>query len=226
MKQIKTETDEMKRAFELYLGMGRNRHHKHVASLVGKSERTVMWWKSVLKWEERVQQYLNTHNNQFPSGEEDIEVIEPEVISPEVVEKELGLSTLDRALMEMHNQDLIDLDEDGEVLPVKSKADYRKLIKKMVDDFTIRFNRGDVRINSVHELEKMIKLDLLLMGEATQRFNVDGRVVNEFDVHITQQLQTSEEGRELLAQLWRVYADQQGEQRRPNILPNGSGQSQ
>lgn len=224
MKQIKTETDEMKRAFELYLGMGRNRHYKHVAPLVGKTERTLQWWKSVLKWEERVQQYLDTHNNQFPSGEENVESVDPEVID---VDKELGLSTLDQALIDMHCGDIIDLDEDGEVLAVKSKNDYRKLIKKMVDDFTVRFNRGDIRINSIYELEKMIKLDLLLMGEATQRLNVDGRVVNELDVHVTQQLQTSEEGRELLAQLWRLYAEQQGEQRRPSIIAgNGSGQSQ
>lgn len=48
---------------------------------------------------------------------------------------------------------------------VQAKADYRSLITDMIAKLRAAFDRGEIPLNSVAEFEKLIKLDLLLMGE-------------------------------------------------------------
>jgi transposase-like protein len=50
---------------------------------------------------------------------------------------------------------------------VNSKADYRALIKKTVDEYKERLRLGRIKISRPQDLESLAKLDLLMMGEAT-----------------------------------------------------------
>lgn len=52
---------------------------------------------------------------------------------------------------------------------VSSKADYRALIKKVVKEFEDRLEAGKIRIAKPEDLSIMAKLDLLMMGEATEK---------------------------------------------------------
>ena len=52
---------------------------------------------------------------------------------------------------------------------VSSKADYRALIKKVVKEFEERLEVGKIRIAKPEDLSIMAKLDLLMMGEATEK---------------------------------------------------------
>jgi hypothetical protein len=63
---------------------------------------------------------------------------------------------------------------------VNEKANYRKIIRAAVGDFVARLKEGQVKIETVAEFEKLVKLDLLLMGENTEKTEVTGAVnVNE-----------------------------------------------
>lgn len=59
---------------------------------------------------------------------------------------------------------------------LNQKADYRKLIKEAIDDWYKKFADGKAGPENVSDLEKLIKLDLLLMGEATDKN--DGQPIN------------------------------------------------
>jgi len=50
---------------------------------------------------------------------------------------------------------------------VNSKADYRALIRQTVDLYKQKLNDGKIIINRPQDLETLVKLDLNLMGEAT-----------------------------------------------------------
>lgn len=52
---------------------------------------------------------------------------------------------------------------------VNSKADYRALIKKVVEEFEQRLKDKKIKISSPGDLTEMAKLDLLMMGESTER---------------------------------------------------------
>jgi len=65
---------------------------------------------------------------------------------------------------------------------VKSKVGYRALIKKVVDQFEERLKAGKIRISKPEDLSIMAKLDMLMMGEATERKDI---VFNLLDVDMT-----------------------------------------
>lgn len=52
---------------------------------------------------------------------------------------------------------------------VNSKADYRALIRKVVKEFEQKLKDKKIRISSPGDLTEMAKLDLLMMGESTER---------------------------------------------------------
>ena len=52
---------------------------------------------------------------------------------------------------------------------VNSKADYRALIKKVVIEFEKRLKDGKIKISKPEDLSIMAKLDMLMMGEATEK---------------------------------------------------------
>ncbi len=49
-----------------------------------------------------------------------------------------------------------------------TKADYRKIIKAGIAKWISNFKAGKINPTSVSDLEKLVKLDLLLMGENTE----------------------------------------------------------
>jgi len=52
---------------------------------------------------------------------------------------------------------------------VNSKADYRALIRKVVKEFEQKLKDKKIIISKPGDLAEMAKLDLLMMGEATER---------------------------------------------------------
>ena len=52
---------------------------------------------------------------------------------------------------------------------VYSKADYRALAKEVVDKFKEQLKVGNIKILKPQDIIEMIKLDLLMMGEPTDR---------------------------------------------------------
>ena len=52
---------------------------------------------------------------------------------------------------------------------VNSKADYRALIKKVVKEFEQKLKDKKIIISKPGDLAEMAKLDLLMMGEATEK---------------------------------------------------------
>ena len=61
---------------------------------------------------------------------------------------------------------------------VNSKADYRTLINKVVKKFEEKLKAGKIRIDKPEDLSIMAKLDLLMMGEATEKKDVTYRLLD------------------------------------------------
>lgn len=51
---------------------------------------------------------------------------------------------------------------------VAEKARYRKIVKLAIAKFVESLQKGEVKTDSILDLERLIKLDLTLMGEATE----------------------------------------------------------
>lgn len=61
------------------------------------------------------------------------------------------------------------------------KADYRKIVKAGIGLWVQKFKKGEIEIRTTRDLETLMKLDLLLMGEDTSREGVNANVsVNEW----------------------------------------------
>lgn len=66
---------------------------------------------------------------------------------------------------------------------VSSKADYRALIKKVVKEFEERLKAGKIRISKPEDLSIMAKLDLLMMGEATEKEKQEITIISAVPEH-------------------------------------------
>ena len=56
------------------------------------------------------------------------------------------------------------------------RADYRKIIKATIADYIKKLKTGEVSVGTVTDFERLVKLDLLLMGEATEKSSSDVKV--------------------------------------------------
>ena len=61
---------------------------------------------------------------------------------------------------------------------VNSKADYRTLINKVVKEFEKKLTAGKIRIDKPEDLSIMAKLDLLMMGEATEKQDLTYKLID------------------------------------------------
>lgn len=52
---------------------------------------------------------------------------------------------------------------------VASKTSYRIMISNLMKQVSRKIARGELAIRNIQDYERMVKLDLLLMGEATER---------------------------------------------------------
>jgi hypothetical protein len=53
-----------------------------------------------------------------------------------------------------------------------AKIKYQGIVRGAVNDFVERFKKKEIEVKSVADLERLIKMDLLLMGSATERIEV------------------------------------------------------
>jgi hypothetical protein len=67
---------------------------------------------------------------------------------------------------DMENAKRLQKATDDTVVAVKAR--YRKIVQTAIGDFVKRMKEGEVKVISIMDLERLIKLDLLLMGEATE----------------------------------------------------------
>lgn len=84
---------------------------------------------------------------------------------------------------------------------VDEKAKYRTIIGAAMQDFVERVRKKELVVDSVLDFERLVKLDLLLMGEPTERNEEKGEIKHEHS--LIHQLETDEESRELFKQLYR-----------------------
>ena len=65
------------------------------------------------------------------------------------------------------------LEEKTNTTIVNEKANYRKIIKASIATFVERLKNKEVDVTTIADLERLIKLDLLLMGEATEQSKIE-----------------------------------------------------
>lgn len=90
-----------------------------------------------------------------------------------------------------------------------TKHEYRSVLGSLVRDFVDRFRLGDVQIRNIADFEKIVKLDLLLMGEATSRNDNVG--TQEHTVKVEHIIENNPLARDLIATMWRDYTN-------PNLM--------
>lgn len=61
------------------------------------------------------------------------------------------------------------------------KVTYRKVLNNLLAVFSKDFKEGKIKIKSIQDLERVIKLDLLLMGDAVDKVENDGVELTEED---------------------------------------------
>lgn len=54
------------------------------------------------------------------------------------------------------------------------RAKYRVIINNFMAELSKRVLKGEIRVRNIQDFERLVKLDLLLMGEATDRQEVAG----------------------------------------------------
>lgn len=54
------------------------------------------------------------------------------------------------------------------------RAKYRVIITNFMEELSRRVIKGEIKIRNIQDFERLVKLDLLLMGEATDRTEVAG----------------------------------------------------
>lgn len=133
------ETLQHKEAFEHYYSCGKDRSYMSTASRFNVSKKTIERWAKAFNWQQRIEQ------------------------------------------RDMANAKKIEQKTDETI--VNAKADYRKDIKIQLSIFRVLLNQAVKKINAgefteiesigdvkeiVNCYEKLIKLDLLLMGEPTE----------------------------------------------------------
>lgn len=67
---------------------------------------------------------------------------------------------------DLENSRRIQKTTDDTVVAVKAR--YRKIVQTAIGDFVKRMKDGEIAVTSIMDLERLIKMDLLLMGEATE----------------------------------------------------------
>ena len=60
----------------------------------------------------------------------------------------------------------------AELTDVRTK--YRILINNLMADFSKDIAQGKVKVKNINDFERLVKLDMLLMGEATERVERGG----------------------------------------------------
>lgn len=86
------------------------------------------------------------------------------------------------------------------------KETVKEAVNTGVNDFVSRLNAGEVKIDTVNDFEKLVKLGLLVHGEATERVEetTDGEVITETQMKVI-------EGTEEFDKLVQILSEQMNE---------------
>jgi len=112
------------------------------------------------------------------------------LMSPECPLNAPSLKTLKRWSKAFNWQDRIELRDidNGKKLEAKtdkavvnSKADYRALIRKTVDLYKKKLDDGKIIISRPQDLDILAKLDLTLMGEATEGMEIKVKLPKDLE---------------------------------------------
>jgi transposase len=93
---------------------------------------------------------------------------------------------------------------------VNEKANYRKIIKAQISNYVKRLSTNEIKIESVADFERLVKLDLLLMGEGTENVHHSGEVNTTTTHNIADWLEGDEDARQLIKKLHRKRLDRSG----------------
>ena len=214
------KTLEAEHAFEIYLSLGAKRDVGTVAELTGKSIRTIQQYKKMFGWEERISDYINNFGEFTPNSGGEING--PGIGGIENNGRENQITDFQAFQLmcgkrpeqvfddkDLTPQELISKYSPPGTLGAMTKNEYRLLLGSLIRDFAERFRNGEVKINTIYEFERVVKLDLLLMGE-TAPINSSGSItINnnnvEYSVQVEQVLKENPAAQDLLAEMWRSY---------------------
>lgn len=87
------------------------------------------------------------------------------------------------------------------------KAKLLAITKKLRTDFAKRVQKEEVQVESVQDFERIVKIMLLLMGEATEKTEQESKVVDKKVYEVKQQIEHDPESRELFKQLYRRHME-------------------
>lgn len=74
-------------------------------------------------------------------------------------------------------KEIEETDEKGSVANavIDAKAEYRQIIRALVATFVKDYKEGKIRIKNIQDFERLVKLDLLLLGDPTERIQQEGK---------------------------------------------------
>ena len=58
---------------------------------------------------------------------------------------------------------------------IDAKAEYRQIIRALVATFVKDYKQGKIKIKNIQDFERLVKLDLLLLGDPTERIQQEGK---------------------------------------------------
>lgn len=217
---------EAEHAFQVYLSLGSKRSVQDVAELTGRSVRTIQEYKKIFGWNERVNDYIARFGEYIP--QEKLEKAGQEPDGPGIGGIENNGKEND--IMDYQTYQLMcgkrpeQLKEDKELTPHEmirkydggsglgalTKNEYRLLLGSLIRDFAQRFRNGEVKINTIYEFERVVKLDLLLMGETVPvpgQITINNNTIGgaEYNIKVEQVLKDNPMAQNLLAEMWRSY---------------------
>jgi hypothetical protein len=71
-----------------------------------------------------------------------------------------------------NSQNMRDEELNTQLTEVRTR--YRVVIKNLIEEFSRRVMRGEIQLKNINDFDKVCRLDLLLMGEPTDRTEVAG----------------------------------------------------
>ena len=178
------------KAFEIYYNQGLKRSYKRTAKEVSVTIPTIFNWSKKFNWQTRIKERNNEFSNDLK-----------EATTNNVIGIKVRYSN---AVATLVKDFLLYCDEMKKIYELKRREWNKKNMMYRQDrvanpdpgpkpkPFTI--------IKDISDLEKIVKLELLLLGESTDRKE---QVTREKDDRITDLIKTDESVRSLLADAWR-----------------------
>lgn len=220
---------EAEHAFQIYLSLGAKRDFYDVAELTGKSVRTIQQYGKIFGWKDRINDYIARFGEYIPSATLENAGNEPDGpgvggIENNGKENEFNdyqlyqLMCGKRPEQVKEDKDLTPQEmirkygsgDDARGLGALTKNEYRLLLGSLIRDFAERFRNGEVKINTIYEFERVVKLDLLLMGETVPvpgQITINNNTIGgaEYNIKVEQVLKDNPMAQNLLAEMWRSY---------------------